>query len=516
MCFEPQAVKDHFVKITELSHPSGKENPVREYVIGCAKENQVEVAFYEPDATAPGKRVIVLRRHGSGEHACKAPVILQAHMDMVCYPNESIFPLKVFKYKDEQGVKWIKAGKNPESIEYPDKGTTLGADDGIGVATALAILEDESLKDYPIECLFTVQEETNMGGAEKFCKNLLTGRKYINLDAEDERTIIYGSAGGCETEYKGTICLREPCGYAVRTVSISGLSGGHSGIEINVGRLNAIKVLTEALIRLNGRITNLEHVTGCGIHSYDFLLFSISRDEEVKANSIPSKAKATIALRKKDVENFEKDFNAFCEALKKQYQPVEKNFKWNVCPGSIGTLSMNKKSTDDLLCILQQIPHGVIKMIPVSPNLVETSTNLYAVNVNGDKVTIQSSNRSSCDESLANLCNEQKNIGERFNFEVPPVTDKYPAWQPNESSGLLAKARKVYKKVYEGDFEATVIHAGLECGWVVNKYGKEMDCISIGPKIVDPHTGGERLQVSTVAEFYKAVSNLLHNLFAEE
>jgi dipeptidase D len=511
--FDPKAVHDHFMVITGLSHPSEKENPVREYVLECARKiDNVDVAFYTPEATDPGQRIIVLRREGAGNDANAPYVTLQAHMDMVCYPKDDIFPLHVFGYDDDQGVKWIKAGEEA-SIDDPQKGTTLGADDGIGVATILAILEDDRLKNYPIECLFTVQEETDMGGAAGLDPSLLKGRQYINLDAEYATIIIYGSAGGCNVQYEGTVTRSDmPDDFSTLKVSVSGLRGGHSGININRGRLNAIKALTEALIRLNKRLTDLD--TPGSIASYDLRLVSLTRDEEPKMNAIPSSASAVIALLEDDKDSFESDFTAYCEALKAQYQPEEQGFDWEVEQKSTKERPTDESSTDALLCLLQQIPHGVIRMIPDNSALVETSTNLAAISIEGDKVVIRSSDRSSNDQSLTMLTCIQKMIGCCFDFKVLE-SDGYPAWQPNEDSQLLKRAQAVYEEVYGDDCVATVIHAGLECGYVVQKYGDEMDCISIGPTIVDPHSGGERLQASTVEQFYEAVVRLLQELFSK-
>jgi dipeptidase D len=281
--FKPKAICDHFMDLTKLSHPSGKENPVREYVMDCAKNiDNIEVVNYKPDATKSGERVIILRRRGSGDYTNASYVTLQAHMDMVCQPDENIFSLAVFGYRDDEGVNWIKAGKE-ESINNPEEGgTTLGADDGIGVATILALLKDENLKDYPIECLFTVEEETTMGGAANFDKTLLKGRMYINLDAEDAKTIIYGSAAGQNVQFEGNVTL-EPVtdDFITLKLSISSLLGGHSGVNINNGRLNAIKVITEALIRLNKRLTNLDGIVGKGITGYDMRLISMNSLEEI-------------------------------------------------------------------------------------------------------------------------------------------------------------------------------------------------------------------------------------------
>jgi dipeptidase D len=511
--FGPKAVYDHFMKITTLSHPSGDEDTVRKYVKEFADDKHITIIFYVSGAKKPGERVIVLRRPGSGNYSNSPYVTLQAHMDMVCYPKNDIFPLNVFDY-DINGEKWIKAGDRASTSD-PDKGTTLGADDGIGVATALAILEEEKLKEYPIECLFTVEEETTMGGAKGFDKRLIEGRTYINLDAEDAPIIIYGSAGGCDVNYEGTVELSDNWdNFVTRKVSISGLLGGHSGIKINSGRLNAIKALTEILIKLNRRITNLD-VAEEEKTTYDLRLVSMKRDEETKMNSIPSSASAIIVIPKDKEDGFKRDFEAYCSALRELYQPEESNFKfcYQVCkPEEKSEKPLSETSTDVLLCLLQQIPHGVIRMIPENVKLVETSTNLAGIDIVEDKVVIKASNRSSNDASLVALKNIQRSVGDCFNYSVTHG-EGYPSWQPNESSNLLAKANDVYESIYHEDCAATVIHAGLECSYIVQKYGKEIDCISIGPTIVDPHSGGERLKASTVETFYDAVTALIIKIY---
>jgi dipeptidase D len=406
-------------------------------------------------------------------------------------------------------------GGDEESISDPENGTTLGADDGIGVATALAILEDTNLKDYPIECLFTVQEETNMGGAEHFDENLLLGRKCINLDAEDAPVIIYGSAGGCDVEYEGSVERSDmEDGFVALKVSISGLRGGHSGININSGRLNAIKALTDVLTRLNERITNLDVVED--IASYDLRLVSMERNEKPNLNSIPSQASTVIVIPQVKEVDFKRDLRTYCNALKAQYMS-ESGLNLDAVEANESNQPLDRVSTDELLCLLQQIPHGVIRMIPKNDlvNVVETSTNLANIDMKEDTVVIQASNRSSNDDSMNALKNIQRGVGNCFNYEVRH-TDGYPSWQPNESSGLLKLAKCVYKDIYGDDCDATVIHAGLECTYIVQKYENEMDCISIGPTIVDPHTGGERLKASTVETFYSAVTQIINNLFSEE
>jgi dipeptidase D len=233
-------------------------------------------------------------------------------------PVDMAFPLNVIVDPNRQGQgKWIKAVENSTT----PRNSTLGADDGLGVATALALLVDPKLKDYPLECLFTVQEETDMGGAQNFDLKNLTGRQLLNLDAEDLPVIIFGSAGGCTTQYQRNITrIPTPQGYTAMKLSISGLRGGHSGVDINKGRLNAIKVLAQALARLDKRIAALD-IVGAGIGSYDLLVYDIKRCDVKKSNAIPAYAEAVIGLPKEQTDRFTADFNALCSALKIQNLP---------------------------------------------------------------------------------------------------------------------------------------------------------------------------------------------------
>ena len=526
--FSPRSVHDHFIAITQRAHPSanqkgvtGNEDPVREYVVSRALEiPNVKVVFYEKDATDPGKRVIVLSRAGSGNYAGKSPVILQAHMDMVYNPVDMAFPLDVIVNPTPSGDGvWIKAKENK------GRDCTLGADDGIGVATVLAILGDNKLNDYPLECLFTVREETDMGGAQNFDLTCLSGRQLINIDAEELTVIIYGSAGGGSTQYRGNITrVSRPLGYSTIQLSVSGLKGGHSGVDINKGRLNAIKVLVQALARLDKRITSLD-ISGGGIGVYDLLLQEIRRRDVDKSNAIPAAAQAIVVLPTEESDQFITDFTAFCAALKSQNLPEENSFSFSAKKAHDTAQDvLDQKSTDALLHMLQQIPHGVIAMIPDVPGVVETSTNLHDVFIDGTGVTIGSSNRGSREASLTALNNLQTNIGTIFQFDVITGIDSYPSWRPNPNSPLLKIAEAVYgdPRMYGDQCKVTVIHAGLECGTISARYaevGIGMDCISIGPTIKDPHTPNESLRIKaldgtgTVQRFYDAASQILQKVF---
>ncbi len=525
--FEPQAVNDYFMGITQLPHPSknqqdvtGDEDPVRQYVVDEAQKlSNVEVAFYQKDAEDAGNRVVILRRKGAGKYAGKTPVILQAHLDMVYNPANMTFPLNVIDDTSRQDGKWIKA-KSASGVD-----STLGADDGLGVATALAILKDSRFQDYPIECLFTVQEETDMGGAQNCDLKNLTGDKLLNLDAEDLQVIIFGSAGGAETNFNKSVSrFTSPTGYVARKISISGLTGGHSGLDINKCRMNAIKAMGQILSRLDKRMNNLD-IQGEGMQSYDLYIQDMKRTDILKSNAIPTAAEAIVIVPGDQAASFERDVATYWETLKTQYQPTENpsKIKCTIEEFTQTVTPLDNKSTDGLLCLLAQIPSGMIAMIPGVPDVVETSSNLYNIALSNDNLLIASSNRSSNDDALAALNAVQSNIGKILGCGVETGIDGYVSWQPDYNSQILALTEGVYNEAYKGDYKSTVIHAGLECGTLASRFEAEkqikLDCVSIGPNVKNPHTGNETMQIEssdgkqTVQEFYNCVCQTISAIF---
>lgn len=518
--FEPQKVADWFSEITQLPHGSGEEDPLRDAIhtwltdrIGLSPDH----VYYQKTATEPGQRVIHALRPGTRG---TAPIILQAHMDMVVVTEpkgHDPFPLQ--PYQDEPG--WWKAN----GAEGKDVRSTLGADDGIGIATALALLQDEELKDYPIECLFTVQEETDMGGAEFFDTTLLQGRTYINLDDELAGTITYGSAGGFKTTYEGTIQREKmsPVPSFVKIV-LGGLRGGHSGVDIAKGRPSALKLLAEGLCRMDRRLNDFTLPAGAPPESHDFRLVSLARTDVIKSNAIPTEATAVLAVEDADglISSFEKWFSA----LQILYGASEPRMKIELtrleAPPDEDPLTAD--ATDNLLCFLRLVPQGVMGFIPgYAPAVVETSSNVYLVSLENARMTVETSTRTSNPVLLGSVAdhgrtplNEMfRNLGAIYGLEVESaVGDWYPAWPPDKDSHLLAMAEKAYKSVYP-DPQVSVIHAGLECGWIVSRC-QNMDCIAVGPTIENPHTVDERLDGSSVAGFYDAVKRLMLALYQEQ
>lgn len=521
--FEPQKVADWFAEIIKLPHGSEKEDPLRAAVYTWLTDPRhgiclsPENVYYKETATDPGERVIHALRPGKKD---LKPIVLQAHMDMVVVTEpKDVDPFPLQPFQDESG--WLMAKGSGST----DVRSTLGADDGIGIATALALLQEEELKDYPIECLFTVQEETDMGGAEHFDTGLLKGRTYVNLDDERGGTITYGSAGGFKTTYEGAIQRERisPVPSFVKIV-LGGLRGGHSGVDIAKGRPSALKLLVEGLCRMDKRLNDFTLPPDTPPESYDFRLVSLARTDEIKSNAIPTEATAVLAVEDADalLGSFEKWFSAL-QILYGVSEP-RMNIGLTRLEAPPDDDPLTADATDNLLCFLRLVPQGVMALIPgYSPAVVETSSNVYIVSLGSATMTVETSTRTSNPALLGSVedhghtpLNETfRNLGAIYGLEVETGVDGwYPAWPPNQDSRLLAAAEKVYAGVY-GDYQTSVIHAGLECGWIVSRYG-DMDCIAVGPTIENPHTIDERLDTSSVKKFYDAVKGLMLALYKEQ
>lgn len=513
--FGCDTVYTYFLGITQRDHPSANQNPddgrnedpVRAYVIQEAEKiENTQVVYYEPQATEPGKRDIVLRRSGSGTWAQSPPIMLQAHMDMVCNPDDMAFPLTL-STKEEDGAYWLQANEKGGSP------STLGADDGIGVATALALLVDQDLAEYPVECIFTVQEETNMGGAQGFDIRHITGNQLLNLDSENLTEIIYGSAGGCDTTYtRNGMSTCVPENQAWIKLGIKGLKGGHSGIEIGKNRLNAIKGLAQFLAE--------------NLNVYAPYLCSFERLDSKTDNSIPAEAQMVVGVPADKAQHLMDAFKAYAAQLvdEAEHLTPEQYFAEPLAPAQWETL--DRTATEDFAGILTALPAGVVLR---ENQLVITSTNLFKAEIDKQEgswdIEVGSSNRSSESASFDALIKQLVSTGERYGFKVAPRIDSYPMWQPDDSSPLLAIAKDVYKAMYGKACEADVIHAGLECAVFVQKYkdaGKKLQAVSLGPTIRNPHTPSENLLLQSadgkhpVKEFYGCVKAIIEKVMAEQ
>jgi len=414
-------------------------------------------------------------------------VILQSHIDMVpekrtdVKHNFETDPIKAFA--DIDG--WIKT-----------YGTTLGADDGIGVAAAMAVLTDNSLHHPAIEALFTVDEETGLTGAFGIKDGFLEGEILINLDSEDEGELFIGSAGGIDTsavfEYSNERINRED--IAIK-VSIDKLHGGHSGDEIHKGYGNAIQMLNRFLWNVNNEI---------GLRISSFVGGKLR-------NAIPKDAKAIITIPKDKKDEFHTLYEKFRKYFIDEYGFVEPNMLFEYQEVEMPDMVIDRATQHSLLWSLYAAPHGVYAWDKQIDNLVETSTNLATINfIENNKIKVGTSQRSSIDSAKYDMATKVRTVFELGGADVEQGSG-YPGWKPNTNSRILKITVESYNNLFGKEPVVRAIHAGLECGLFLEKY-PHLDMISFGPTIRGAHTPDERLEISTVQKFWDLLVNVLQKI----
>ncbi|MFO7677799.1 MAG: aminoacyl-histidine dipeptidase [Thermoplasmatota archaeon] len=475
---EPKAVWKHFDEIRKIPRCSKHEEKIRKYVEDFAKTHKLR---YKTDDIGN----IVISKPGTSGMEKKPIVILQGHLDMVCEKNSDVnfdFSKDAIQLKRDGDV-------------LAADGTTLGADNGIGVAASLAILEDTALKHGPLECLFTIDEETGLTGAFALKSDMLKGKILLNLDSEDWGVLTVGCAGGGDSKIKLPIKRqRISDDLASLVVNISGLRGGHSGVDAHEQRGNAIKVLSRLLWKAS--------------KSFEFHLANIKGGD--KHNAIPREAYATVLINKKQVSDFTSHIKTQGKDILDEIKPIDPNLSVEIKQGEAISSVFDKKSQNTVLNLLHALPHGVDKMSYDIKGLVETSTNLATVVVKDDVVHIGLSSRSSIMSALQDFRDRIKAAATLAGAEVSEE-EPYPGWKPNLDSKILNLSKKIYKEKYHKEPVVEAIHAGLECGIIGEKF-PGMDMVSIGPTIKYPHSPEEQVHISTVNEFYKFILQILQQI----
>jgi dipeptidase D len=472
---KPELVWHHFEEICKHPRPSKKEEKIAEYVVSVGKRLGLQT---EKDKFGN----ILIRKPATPGYENRKTVALQGHIDMVCeknrdvehdFDNDPIYP-----YIDGD---WVKA-----------KGTTLGADNGIGVASALAVLESKDVEHGPLECLFTLDEETGLTGASSLKKNWLKADILINMDSEDIGVIFIGCSGGKNTAATFKAKLEKaPRNYSSFELKVAGLKGGHSGLEIHVGRGNAVKILNRAIWSYSQENNiRLAEINGGNKH-----------------NAIPREAFAVVLVPKNDEKKLKKFIAKFNETVKSEYVAVEPDLIVSMEKHTAPEKVMDEKAQKHLVNALYAIPHGVIKMSNDIPGLVETSNNLAVVETKGKNVNIVTSQRSPVASQNVDITNMVTSVLKLAGAEIT-YGDGYPGWAPDIHSDILKVFKSTFTKMYGKEPEVTAIHAGLECGIIKEKY-PDMDMISFGPTMRDVHSPAEKLQISTVPEFFNQLKTVL-------
>ncbi|MGA1872126.1 MAG: aminoacyl-histidine dipeptidase [Thermoplasmatota archaeon] len=471
---EPELLWKHFDELRKIPRCSKNEGKAIDYVISVAERLGLE---YKKD----GANNLVVRKPATPGREKAPVVVLQGHVDMVCEKNKG----ESFDFS-----------KDPIKLRMVDDylyatGTTLGADNGIGVCAALAVLEDKEIVHGPIEALFTVDEETGLTGAFALGEDMLEGRHLINLDTEEERALYVGCAGGGESEINMPVLWEDPKGHAFH-VNFGGMKGGHSGVDIHLGRANAIKLLARMLWK--------------AAREHDFSISELTGGD--KHNAIPREAEALIVSRVDPAPIKEVLMKAF-EEVKFEYRSIEPGMTLEIKDIELPQRTMTEEDSRRALHLIVSLPHGVYRMSPDIPDLVETSTSMAKIRTEDD-VYIQLASRSSSSSQLEALRDKIEAIVVLAGGSAQRG-QAYPGWLPNLDSRVLAVLKESAIELWKKEPEVKAIHAGLETGIIGEKF-PGMDMASMGPQIENPHSPDERVRVPSVKDFWDLLALTLRKL----
>ncbi len=467
----------YFAEISRIPRCSKHEEAMVTYVLETAKRLGLE-------AQSDKFGNVVVRKPASAGREHVGSIVLQGHLDMVCEKNKGT----VHDFSKDP----IELVRNGNVLMA--NGTTLGADNGIAVATNLAIMEDRSLQHGPLEFLFTVDEETGLTGASNLGSDFLVSKTLLNLDSEEEGAVYVGCSGGKNTLASWKLSFETPpAGTMVAELKVGGLKGGHSGLEIDKNRGNSIKIITRVLVALSDLGARLASLEGGNKH-----------------NAIPREAEALVSIPKKKWDE--------AITLVAHFQDVMRGELGKVDPDIVLTLEIKKGKKvkvlkkaiqKKLLQTLTSLPHGVIKMSSDIAGLVETSTNVATIKTTKKSVTMATSQRSSVASEIKDTC---ATVGAIFSLGGAEVTetDGYPGWKPNMDSAILKVAKETYRSLYGKEPEVKAIHAGLECGIIGERY-PGMDMLSFGPTLEGVHSPDEKIYIDTVEKYWNFLLGILKN-----
>lgn len=475
LSLSPQLVWKYFYELSQIPRPSKHEDAVAAYVYNLGKALHLDVAKDEVG------NIIIRKGASPGKEKCKT-VALQAHLDMVPQKNEGVDhdfmkdPIKA--YVDGE---WVTADN-----------TTLGADNGIGVAAALAVLASNDLVHGPVEALFTIDEETGMTGAFGLKPGFVKADILLNLDSEDEGELYVGCAGGIDV--CGRMAYEEEApikGDTFVEIVVKGLKGGHSGLDIDKGRANANKLLFRMLKHAVAvHEVRLAHIDGGNMR-----------------NAIPREAKAIISLPSEGLADLQADLKEFETTFQREYQYTEASIQVSsaVCNWAGGVFP--EMVQDDVINAVTACSNGVFRMDHGMPGVVETSSSMGIVHSNGSELNIQILVRSFSESSKEELCSSLESTLSLAGAEIT-FTGDYPGWKPDPNASILKIMQAVYEQTWNKTPEVKAIHAGLECGIIGSVY-PNMEMISFGPTICFPHSPDEKVNIATVDLFWQYLCKVL-------
>ena len=465
---KPNGLWNHFADLNAVPRPSKKEERVIEFMMNFGKELGLET-------TKDSIGNVIIKKPGSLGMGDKKTVILQSHLDMVHQKNGDT----TFDF-DSQGISMRVKG------DWVDAdGTTLGADNGIGVATIMATLSAKDIAHPPLEALFTIDEETGMTGAKKMDGSLFSGEILLNLDTEDDDELSIGCAGGIDTNTSYT-CegITTPDNYSFIQIDIKGLLGGHSGMDIDSGRGNANKWMSRILWNISKKSKVL-------IGSFD---------GGGLRNAIPREAKSIIAVPSVELKNIQAEIEQQAKVLHSEYKSIEPNIQITFAAAESMPEVISEKDSNKIVNTLCCVHNGVFRMSPDIAGLVETSSSLARVLIENNEFITQSLQRSSVESTKDEIAMTIRCSFESMGCNVIQTGD-YPGWQPNPNSDILTIMEQLFKDMYNEDPQVKACHAGLECG-ILGTHLPNADMISFGPNIRAAHSPDEKVQISSVQKFW--------------
>ena len=474
---EPRRIWNNFSKLNAVPRPSKKEERVIDFMLNFGRSLQLETFKDEVGN-------VIIRKEASVGMEDRKPITLQSHLDMVHQKNSATD----FNF-DTQGIEmyvdgdWVRA-----------KGTTLGADNGMGVAAIMSLLESRDIPHPPLEALFTIDEETGMTGAMGLKGGILRGQILLNLDTEEDDEIDIGCAGGIDiTATRDYEEETVPEGSVAYAISVKGLHGGHSGMDIHRGFGNANKIMNRLLFKSTEEF-------GIGVSQID---------GGSLRNAIPRESFATVVLRADRKEDFEVKMSEWITEIKNENSLIETNLEISLNKVEIPAKMMGKTAQDKILRAVYGAHNGVYGMSAAIPDLVETSNNIAKIEVKSGKISIGCLTRSSVNSAKTDLANSLKSVFELADCKVT-LTGEYPGWSPNPNSEILEVLKDQYEILFDEQPQIVACHAGLECG-ILGKNYPDMDMISFGPTIKGAHSPDERVSISSVKKFWTFLLQILKN-----
>lgn len=476
---KPELLWKCFDEVTKIPRPSCHEEKIREFLVKFAQDHGISV---KTDKVGN----VVMSKPATPGHENVPGVILQAHMDMVAEKNTGVDhdfmkdPIETYVDGD-----WVKA-----------KGTTLGADNGIGVAAAMAVMADDTLVHGPLEALFTVNEEIGLEGAQNISKDMIKGDMLLNLDSEDDGEVFVGCAGGIDTTadfvYKRSFT---PENFSYMKVSVTGLLGGHSGSDINLGRANANKVIA----RFIWECSQQWDITVCSIEGGNL------------RNAIPREAYAVFGIHSEHKEELKHKLKKYYEDILNEYKGIEPSMDLRVERCERPEYCLDSDTSIALVRAIYSAPHGVVSMSRDIEGLVETSTNLASVKIIDEQtIRVTTSQRSSVESRKNDIAGQ---VEAHFQLAGAKVyhSDGYPGWAPNMDSKIMKITSDAYEELFGVKPAIKAIHAGLECGLFLSKFPK-LDMVSFGPTMTGVHSPDEKLLIPTVDKFWKHLRRVIEKV----